>query len=56
MAVIGIRVDGNVFDSRIGRLDKGYHVIEESTVEQWELVTPKVVRVTPQEIAMAYGV
>lgn len=56
MANVGVRADSPVFDSRIGRLEKGYHVIDESVADLWESVTDKVVRVTPQEIAMAYGV
>ena len=56
MANVGVRVDSPVFSSSIGRLDKGYHILDESVAESWESVTEKVVRVTPQEIAMAYGV
>lgn len=54
--MVAVFADNGLFDVALGRLQKGYNIVEEHKAEAWMNITTKVRLATPQEVAQAYGV
>jgi len=53
---VAIFSSNSLYDRNLGRLEKGYQIVTKEQAEAWTQISDKVREVTPQEVAIAYGV
>ncbi len=53
---VAVFAENGLFDSSLGRLQRGYNIITLDKAEAWIDITNKVRLATAQEVANAYGV
>lgn len=53
---VAVFAENGLYDSSLGRLQKGYNIVTSENAEAWIKMTNKVRTATPQEVASAYGV
>jgi hypothetical protein len=53
---VAIFSSGNLFHPILGRISKGYSILDYSTAHEWMKISNKIREATPEEVAVAYGV
>jgi hypothetical protein len=53
---IAVYSSGNIYHPTLGRIEKGYNILDSKTAESWMEISNKIREATPEEVAMAYGV
>lgn len=53
---VAIYSSGNIYHPSLGRIEKGYTILDPDVAEAWKKISNKVREATPEEVAMAYGV
>lgn len=53
---VAIFTSNSLYDRSLGRLEKGYQIVTREQADAWTQISDKVREVTPQEVAIAYGV
>ena len=53
---VAIYSSGNMFHPTLGRLQKGYNILDSACAKEWMEISNKVREATPEEVAVAYGV
>lgn len=54
--MVAVFAENGLFDKNLGRLEKGYNIVESDKADTWISMTNKVRLATAQEVAKAYGV
>lgn len=53
---IAVYSSGNIYHPSLGRIEKGYSVLDPEVANAWMNISKKIRKATPEEVAMAYGV
>lgn len=53
---IAVYSQGNVFHPDLGRINRGYSILDPDTAAKWMEISNKIREATPEEVAIAYGV
>lgn len=53
---IAVFCPGRLHHPILGRLNRGYNILDRNTAEEWMKISQKVREASPQEVASAYGV
>ena len=53
---VAIYSSGNIYHPTLGRVEKGYSIVDPKIAESWMIISNKIREATPEEVAMAYGV
>ena len=53
---VAVFVRGGLYDNSLGRLEKGYQILDSEKADAWIKITSRVREASPNEVASAYGV
>ena len=53
---VAVFVSGGLYDNSLGRLEKGYQILDLEKADAWIKITSRVREASPNEVASAYGV
>lgn len=53
---VAVFVSGGLYDNSLGRLEKGYQILDSEKADSWMKITSRVREASPNEVASAYGV
>jgi hypothetical protein len=48
--------NAGLYDKILGRLDRGYNVVNKKDADQWVIKFPKIRVTSPEEVAEVFGV
>jgi len=53
---VAVFVSNGLYDNSLGRLEKGYQILNSEQADAWMKITSRVREASPNEVASAYGV